>query len=87
MMETPNEKTIRAKARRRGYYVTKSRQRAHVPNIDNHGAYMLIEADRNLVVLGERYDATLAGLTPETIHKRLARGFSVAAALTTPGGQ
>jgi hypothetical protein len=31
--------------------------------------------------------AERASLTPETIHKRLARGWTVAVALTTPGGQ
>jgi hypothetical protein len=30
-----------------------------VPNLDNHGRYMLIENDRNFIVLGDRYDATL----------------------------
>jgi hypothetical protein len=55
-MKPPNESTIREKAKRMGYYVTKSRQGTH-PN--NHGLYRLVEADRNFVVLGENYDATL----------------------------
>jgi hypothetical protein len=48
---------VRRKAARIGYRVTKSRQRTHIPNSDNHGLYML---DRdNTVVLGSRYDASL----------------------------
>jgi len=54
-----NESTVRRKAQLLGYYVTKSRQRNHVPNLDNYGEYMLIEASRSLCILGPRYDATL----------------------------
>jgi hypothetical protein len=52
------EKRVRTKAPRNGYVVSKSRQRAHVPNLDNRGLYMLAD-DRNHCVLGDRYDATL----------------------------
>jgi hypothetical protein len=30
-----------------------------VPHSDNFGEYMLIDAARNLIVLGQRFDATL----------------------------
>jgi hypothetical protein len=43
----------------RGYVVRKSRQRKCVPNSNNFGDYMLIDAYRNLIVLGEKFDATL----------------------------
>ena len=42
--------------------IRKSRQRNHVPNSINHGDYMVVDALRNIVVLGERYDATLEGI-------------------------
>jgi hypothetical protein len=51
--------SVRRKALRRGFVIRKSRQRKHVPNIDNFGDYMLIEANRNLVALGSSFDATL----------------------------
>lgn len=53
-----NESTVRAEATRQGYRVKKSRQRNHVPNVDNHGDFMLLD-NRNCVVLGDRFDATL----------------------------
>jgi hypothetical protein len=42
-----------------GYSVRRSRQRANVPNLDNLGHLMLVDAERNRIVLGERFDATL----------------------------
>jgi hypothetical protein len=51
-----NEKTMRARAARQGYVLRKSRSRV---SSDNHGEYMLIEAERNFVVLGARFNATL----------------------------
>jgi len=36
----------------------KSRQRKHVPNLDNFGDYMVVDFN-NRVVLGERFDASL----------------------------
>ncbi len=56
---TTQECRVRSRARRAGYRVRKSRQWKHVPNLDNFGEYMLIDADRNFVVCGSRYDATL----------------------------
>jgi hypothetical protein len=56
--EMRRESRVRARARRAGYYVQKSRQRNYVPNLNNQGQYMLVN-DRNRIVLGERFDATL----------------------------
>ena len=53
------ESTIRRLAQRHGYHVLKSRERKHVPNLDNFGEYMLVDSRRNFVVLGARFDATL----------------------------
>ena len=50
------EQRMRALARRHGYLVRKSRRAV---SLDNLGDYMLVEAARNIVVCGERYDATL----------------------------
>ena len=53
------ESRICSKAARAGYRVCKSRQWKHVPHLDNFGEYMLVDAANNLVVLGQRYDASL----------------------------
>jgi hypothetical protein len=37
----------------------KSREWKYVPNADNYGEFMLINARLNFVVLGDRYDAAL----------------------------
>ena len=61
-METINrslEGRLRQRACSRGYYITKSRQQ---PHLNNQGDYMLVEAYRNTVVLGARYDATLGDI-------------------------
>jgi hypothetical protein len=50
------ESTVRARAARQGYALRKSHART---SSDNHGEYMLIDAERNFVVVGERYNATL----------------------------
>src|SRR5499427_10446731 len=44
----PSERSVRHRAKRLGYHVTKSRERKHVPH--NRFCYMLINANRNLVV-------------------------------------
>jgi hypothetical protein len=54
-----NEASLRRRSWRRGYCIRKSRQRKHLPNVDNRGEYMLIDAGANIIVLGSRYDATL----------------------------
>jgi hypothetical protein len=50
------ESRIRGRARRAGYIVRKSRCGI---NMDNAGEFRLVDAHKNLVVLGERFDATL----------------------------
>lgn len=55
--EKTQESRIRGLATRRGYQVRKSRQRSQ--HIDNQGLFMLVRADGNQLVLGERYDASL----------------------------
>jgi hypothetical protein len=49
---------VRRLALRHGYRLLKSRQRNNVPNLDNHGDYMLVD-DHNTVVTGSRFDASL----------------------------
>jgi hypothetical protein len=57
--ENRRESRIRHLARRHGYAIRKSRAWKQVPNMNNFGAYMLIQAERNVVVLGERFNASL----------------------------
>ena len=57
-MEKNRENRIRRLARKH-YVLRKSRARRYVPTMNNLGDFMLIEANRNLVVLGERFNATL----------------------------
>ena len=57
--EKTHEARIRRLARHHGYVVRKSRGRNRVPHANDFGDYMLIEASRNVVVLGERFNATL----------------------------
>jgi hypothetical protein len=73
-MNSVTESAVRRRAKARGYYVCKSRDRS--THFDNHGEYMLVEAYRNLVVLGVRFDASLteishylAGVKPEGIPR------------------
>jgi hypothetical protein len=68
------EKRVRTKARRNGYIVSKSRQRAHAPNLDNRGAFMLSD-DRNHCVLGDRYDAALEEIEAY-LDERVAEALS-----------
>jgi hypothetical protein len=56
--EKSREDRVRRLARKNGYYICKSRERKYVPHANNHGEYMLVN-DRNGVVLGERYNASL----------------------------
>jgi hypothetical protein len=50
------EARVRRLAARHGYYVRKSRQ---VHPLENLGEYMLLEASRNIPMLGFRFDASL----------------------------
>jgi hypothetical protein len=57
LMQQVNESTLRARAKARGYYICKSRERS--THWNNQGEYQLVEAHRNMVVLGVHYDASL----------------------------
>jgi hypothetical protein len=52
-----SENHVRRLARRAGYALRKSRARNL--NLNDHGDYMLIEASRNVAVLGSNFEATL----------------------------
>ena len=52
------ENRIRRLARQHGYVLRKSRARKHW-TVDNQGRFMVLQASRNLVVLGERFDASV----------------------------
>lgn len=56
---TNNESRVRSKARRHGYAMRKSRR---MPSLDNWGEYMLVDFNANFIVLGSRYDASLADI-------------------------
>jgi hypothetical protein len=60
-MPSLNESALRAHAQRAGYAIRKSRDRSI--HGDNFGEYMLVEVDRNFVVLGERFNASLEDIT------------------------
>jgi hypothetical protein len=52
-----SESTIRRKAKRHGYYVTKSREQTFHAN--NLGEYMLVDVQHSVPILGWNYDASL----------------------------
>ncbi|WGD50042.1 hypothetical protein QA641_31025 [Bradyrhizobium sp. CB1650] len=56
-MHLTKESALRARARKLGYAIHKSRSRSI--HEDNLGQYALVKDDTNQVVLGERFDATL----------------------------
>ena len=56
-MHPSTESTLRARARKLGYLIRKSRSRS--VHEDNLGHYALVKENNNEVVLGERFDATL----------------------------
>ena len=56
-MHRTKESALRARARKLGYTIHKSRLRSI--NEDNLGKYALVKEDGNSVVLGERFDASL----------------------------
>ena len=56
-MHRTKESALRARARKLGYSIHKSRSRTI--NEDNLGKYALVKEDSNSVVLGERFDASL----------------------------
>jgi hypothetical protein len=60
-MQSITESAVRARANARGHYVCKSRDRS--THFNNCGDYQLVEAYRNLVVLGVRFDASLQDIS------------------------
>jgi hypothetical protein len=56
-MSNSNESRVRRLARREGYVVRKSRAREWRYN--DQTEFRLIEPERNLIVLGERFDVSL----------------------------
>ena len=58
MLTSTNEFVLRKAAKRRGYYIKKSRK----TSMDNRGGYMLIDAN-NVIIAGEKFD-----LTPEEVR-------------------
>jgi hypothetical protein len=51
------ENRLRRLARRKGYVLRKDRARTRSGN--HQGGYMIIEADRNVIVAGEKFDLSL----------------------------
>jgi hypothetical protein len=68
-----DEACVRRLATAYGYRISKSRQRKHFPNLDNHGDFMLLDAAGNYPVLGFKFDATL-----DEIHQYLTEAEVVA---------
>jgi hypothetical protein len=56
-MHLTSERTLRARARKLGYSIHKSRSRSI--SEDNLGKYALVKEDNKSVILGERFDASL----------------------------
>jgi hypothetical protein len=56
-MRLAKESALRARARKLGYAIHKSRSRSI--DEDNLGKYALVKEDSHCVVLGERFDASL----------------------------
>jgi hypothetical protein len=56
MSDQTQEMRVRRMAARAGYSVHKARGGQHQ---NNHGAFMLVEQARNMVVLGADFDASL----------------------------
>ena len=56
VMEVKQENRVRKLAKREGYALHKSRSQC---SADNLGDFMLVDASRNFVVLGSRFDASL----------------------------
>jgi hypothetical protein len=51
-----HERRVRRRAGRHGLSVHRSRAGQ---SLDNHGGYQLVDADRNWIVAGERFNLTL----------------------------
>jgi hypothetical protein len=64
MPKTPTESALRARLRRRGYRLRKSRS---VRGRDNGGGYRIVDAHANVTISGERFDLTLRDVV-EWLH-------------------
>lgn len=51
------ENRLRRRLAHEGYALRKSRDRS--PHVDNLGGYMIVDAGRNFIVAGQRYDLDL----------------------------
>jgi hypothetical protein len=60
--EKARENRARRALARQGETIRKSRARKYVPNLNDHGGYMIIDASRNSVIAGERFNLTLEDL-------------------------
>jgi hypothetical protein len=56
-IEKRREDRIRGRLRRQGYALRKDRARTWSPN--RQGAYRIVDADRNRIAAGERFDLDL----------------------------
>jgi hypothetical protein len=59
--QSMTESAVRSRAKTRGFRVYKSRQRS--THFNNLGKFMLVESFRNMVVLGDRFDASLENIS------------------------
>ena len=57
--EKVRENRVRRRMLQSGYRILKSRQRNNVPNHNNFGDYMVIDATTSHAICGRRFDATL----------------------------
>jgi hypothetical protein len=57
--DEPSDSRVRRAAKRVGLAAVKSRRQL---SLDNHGDYMLIDPQRNIVVAGERFELTAAAI-------------------------
>jgi len=57
-----SDSTVRRTARRVGLIAKKSRQRAHVPNLDNLGDFMLVDAETGFVLAGSNFELSAEDL-------------------------
>lgn len=60
------EDRARRRLAREGYLLRKDRARSW--NVDHQGGYMIVEADRNLIVAGERWNLTLEDVEAWLAH-------------------
>ena len=57
--EARQEARLRRQLSAQGFALRKSRVRPENRNLNNQGAYMIVDAMRNIIVAGERFDLGL----------------------------